>query len=267
MDFGNVAYYEYQLGAYPGHDLVVAFNTAPEEFADTFEQAQAVLIDGLPPFLFTQESDILALASARVSTPTSSLRTGRNTTTREETTPRNTRGSRSSSSQTSTATEESSGSRTSSRTSMGNDPIEIVRNHRDAFLDSYDEFFALLESAADETAPSQTVEQAFTDMVDLARGWQQYPTDAAKVQFGPEHTDLKAVYLEWADIVGELGLTFEDFSMNLATVDDFLNVYDEFTIVDTELRALLRNAGHTFTRTAKAHKYVASRLFGANLVS
>lgn len=282
FDIGNIGYYEYQLDAYPGHDLVVFFNAPQEAFADTLGQAQAVLIDGMPPFLFTEESDVIALAASRVSTTTSSSsrssRSSRGTST-SETEETNTRSSRSDRGTSTTETEETNtrssrsdrgeseqtgGNRTSSTTS-GGDPVAAVRSHRDTFLYSYDDFYALLQTAADESTPSSELEQAFTDMVTIAREWQQYPTEAAKIQFGPEHADLEATYLEWADLVSDLGYEFEDFYQNIGSVDAFLDAYDRWQVVDSELQSLLRNLGHRFQRRAKSRSTIARGLGSVRL--
>ncbi len=240
FDAGVLGYYEYQLDAYGDHDLIVTLAAPTDTFQQVYEQAQAILIDGIPPFLFSEESDIVALAAERVaSTPSTSSRTSRGSTTQTT----NSRSSRSSSNQTTTG-----------------DPVDAVIEHRSTFLTSYDAFFEHLELAADETASDREVEDAFAALVNIAYEWQVYPDQAAEIAFTPDLADLKSVYLEWAGAVGEMGFAFEDFYMGTATVDDYLAVHDQWAVIDDELVALLGGLGHRSNRRATRRIQVARSL-------
>ena len=138
--------------------------------------------------------------------------------------------------------------------------METVRAHRNTFLDSYDEFFLLLQTAADETTSESEFAQLFDEMVAIARGWQAYPEEAAAIPFGAEHAELEAVYLDWADLVRELGFAFEDIFQGVGSPDDFLDVYDQWTIVDAELMTILRQSGQRFLRQAMSRNTVAQGL-------
>ena len=261
FNVNNVGYYEYQLNAYPGHDLVILFNAPAETFETIFEQAQAVHIDGFPPFLFAEESAILSVAATQVTTNSTSSRSSRGSATGEATNSRSSRSSRGTS-ETTTETPETRSSRSSSRSgsSAAADPVTLVREHRDTFLDSYDEFYTLLQSAADETTPEDDVDQAFVEMVSIAKEWQGYPEDAALVIWESGTAELETAYLDWADLVGELGYTFEDFYNRLASVDDFLGVYDAWVVADDELLAILGSGLRFFRRSAVGRHDIARSL-------
>lgn len=135
-----------------------------------------------------------------------------------------------------------------------------MRTHRDTFLDSYDEFFTLLQTAADDSTTESEFADLFDEMVVIAREWQGYPEEAAAVSFGPEHADLEATYLDWADLVRELGYAFEDIFQGVGSTDDFLDVYDQWTVIDGELMAILRQSGSWFQRQAMSRNTVAKGL-------
>lgn len=183
---------------------------------------QTVQIEGMPPFLFTEDSDIYGIAA---STQNQSTSTG------------NRRGQRSQSSGTS-QTNRGTDSRT---TAPEADPVETVQSHRTQFNSSFDEFYEVLEVAADETTSSSDILASWDAMLAIASDWQQYPVDAATVSFSRNQTDLEDAYLHWADCVADLGASFDQFYANTATVDDFLVVYDVLLIADSELGSVLRS--------------------------
>lgn len=257
FDFGNVAYYEYQLGAYPGHDLVVMINATPDGFAEALEQAQAIMVDGISPFLFTEESGIVALAAARATASTSSSgRSSRRSSGTDETTTGNSRRSRSST----TATEEAGNSRSSGRTSSSGDPVQMVRDNRNTFIDSYEEFFALLQASTDDSVTDAEFKRMSEEIILLAIGWQSYPDEAADIPFGSEHAELEAAYVYWADLVRELGFTLQAIFTGIGTTEEFLAVYDEWEIADDELLAVLSKFGGRSQQFAGSRNTLEHRL-------
>lgn len=238
LDAGVLAYYEYQLGAYGDHDLIVTLAAPLDTFEQVYEQAQAIQLDGMPPFLFSEESGIVALAAERASAASST------------TTSRTSRGS-------STAATNSRSSRSSTSQASSEDPVEAVLEHRATFITSYDAFFEQLELAADETATDREVEDAFAALVNFAFEWQGYPDQAAEVTFTPDLADLESTYLDWADAIGEMGFVFEEFYMGTATVDDYLAVHDEWTVIDDDLLAILDGLGNRLGRRAIQRRRIA----------
>lgn len=247
FDAGVVGYYEYQLGAYGDHDLIVTLAAPLETFEQVYEQAQSIQLDAMPPFLFSEDSGIVALAAERASaTSSTSSRTGRN--------------SRSSRSSTPDDNETETNSRTSSNRTGAPDPISIVTNHRSEFLESYDDFYAQLQMAAEETATDREVEDAFAALVNIAFVWQEYPSQATAVTFTPDLADLETTYLDWANAIGEMGTVFEEFYMGTSTVDDYLAVHDEWSVIDDELLAILDGLGSHVNHRAIRHHEIALSL-------
>lgn len=255
FDAGVIGYYEYQLGAYGDHDLIVTLAAPHDAFEQVLEQAQAILLDGMPPFLFTEESGIQEIAAERASAASStSSRTNRNTSNEGN-------NSRSSRSSTSEGNESETSSRSSSTTNAP-DPVDVVRSHRQTFLASYEAFYEQLQIAADDQATDREQEDAFAATVNHAFEWQGYPDQAAEVSFISTLADLEAVYLDWADAVGEMGFEYEKFFLGTATVDDFLAVHDAWTVLDDELLATLNSLGNRSHRRAQRNQTVAASMRG-----
>lgn len=252
-DAGSIGYYESQLNAYPGHHLLITFNSPVEEFAANFEDAQSVLIDGLPPFLFHEESDILALVEEHAES-TSTGTTGTSTRTSRSSRTSNTTGN----------DEDTPRSRTSSG---GGDAIEQIRTHREEFLDSYDIFFSVLQVVADDASSAAEVEEGFDELVVIAQGWQEYPDQAADVEFSADQSELEITYLDWADLIGEMGLAFEDIAMGVGSTEDFLGVYEEWTLVDDYLVEQLDALGFRFQRRAKRPGALAKAVQSAQVAA
>lgn len=256
FDAGVLGYYEYQIGAYGDHDLIVTLAAPLETFEQVYEQAQSIQLDGMPPFLFSEESGISDLAAERAETAAGS--TTSRTTRGSSTEGRSSRSSRSSTSEDDNETE--TNSRSSSQST--GDPVEAVLQHRETFLDSYDDFYAQLQLAADESATDREVEDAFAALVNIAFVWKTYPEDAAEVAFTPDLAELEATYLDWADAIAEMGTVFEQFYMSTATVDDYLDAHDAWSVTDDELMAILVGLSSRFNRRSRGQRR-ASRSMAA----
>lgn len=251
FDAGVIGYFEYQLEAYGDHDLIVALVSPRDTFQDKFDQAQLILLDGMSPFLFHEESEIQAIAEERASVATSGTsRTSRGSTTSDES-----KVSRSSRSSTSHDDEEGeTNTRSRSSSNRGDDPVDAVVSHRATFLENYDQFYAFLQVAADETATDREVEDAFAAMLNIAFAWQEYPAQAARIEFTANLANLETVYLNWADAIGEMGFLFEDFYMGQATVDDYLAAQDAWSLIDDDLIAILETLSGVFRPQVRNHR-------------
>lgn len=221
----RLAYYEYQYGAYPNHDLVIFLEVEIASFVDVFNQAQLVTVDDLAPMLFDADSAIVSVAEEVAAGTASTTTSTRNT---------NSRSTRSSKSTPANETES---------TTTGGGAVEGVLAHRKAFWESYDRFLTLLEIVVDDTATSTDSADAWAGMANIALEWQLFPATAAELDFSASETDLEISYLSWADLVGEMGVTFEQYFIGTVPVDDFLDLVDEFELVDAELAQLLEGYG------------------------
>lgn len=241
LDNKLLYYFEYQYGAYADHDLVIFMQSETAQFLDFFDMAQSVKVDNLPPMLFDADSEILAVAeqhsAGTVTTGTSSTRTTRST------------GSTSNTTETTT-------------TASGVSAAADVIAHRETFWASYDEFFALLEVAGEETTTKTESSNAWASMANISLEWQQYPTTAAELTFSPAEADLESTYLAWADLVGEMGVTFEQFFMGAADVDEFVAIFGELQLVDNDLASILDGLGALGTHNLKAKEDVQRAIQG-----
>ncbi len=222
---GGLMYMEYQYGSYPKHDLVTFMQLNAGMFPELFQKAQLVKVDDLPPMLFDADSGILAVAEQH------SAGTG-TTATSASTSTRTTRSTSSTSNTTESAT-----------TSTGVGAAADVIAHREKFWTSYEEFFALLEIVGDETVTKTESSNAWASMANISLEWQQYPTTAAELTFSAAEADLESTYLSWADLVGQMGVSFEQFFMGAAEVDEFVAIFGEFELVDGDLATILDGLG------------------------
>ena len=248
----QVSYYEYQRNAYPDHDLILLFFADAAIFEENFNAAQAIMIDGMAPFLFQDEAGILELAAAQVEatstgTAQTTSRTTRNSNTAkpEETT--NTRSSRSS-------TEPSS--------SSGDDPVDAVIAHREMFWNSYTEFYELLEILASDGATQAEIDDSWAMMLDISLQWQNYPIEAAEIVFSTDQATLESAYVDWANGVELMGVTFEQFALDETTIDEVIAANDALIALDELLLAELGGLGNSYkhNRTAVAWEQMKGRV-------
>ena len=57
-----------------------------------------------------------------------------------------------------------------------------------------------------------------------------------------------------------MGVVFEEFYMGTSTVDDYLAVHDEWTIVDDELLIVLEGLGSRFDRRAIQNRAITQSM-------
>lgn len=92
-------------------------------------------------------------------------------------------------------------------------------------------------------------------MNEIALLWQNYPEDAQALAVPAGMESLGALYGDWANVVGELGRSFEQLYMGVDTIDAFIAAVTEWETLDAELEAELSVygfAGHTRTSEAIA---------------
>lgn len=230
-----ICYYEYQRNAYPDHDLLILYQ-CKDNFEENFAATQSILIDGMPPFLYQDESGIFEIASAEME------KTSPGT---PEPTSRTTRGSDTEKSQ-ATTNSRSSRSATETSTSSSDNPVDAVIAHQEAFWNSYSEFYDLLEAFTADDATKEDVQDTWGLLVNISLDWQGYPAEAAEIQFSAEHSGLKSAYLDWADGVAFMGLKFEQFALNEATIDDVVAANDALIVLDDDLNLELDSFGSSF---------------------
>lgn len=240
-------YLEFQLGAFPGYDLEVFLNTAPEAFQDELELVQGVLVEGMEPFLFTEESDVQNLTFPIVAASGTSSRSGRGS-------------SRSGSGTTSLSESASSGQ--SNALGMEDDPaivIEAVSDHQQQFMGELDRFYELVDMAATED-PSVVDQSEWLDgLLTLMFSWIGYPEAATDLSFPSDLATLESTYIEWAAAIGEMGVTMSAWILGDGDIDPFLDAIDVAAQVNTVLSAELRTLGvvinplwRGFTHTVEA---------------
>jgi len=245
----RLCYYEYQLGSYPEHDLVILLEADKSIFQEYLEKAQLVLVDELEPMLFVVDSDIAAVASRNSSAGSTTSTSSRSTrTTRNETT---------------TETPESNTSTSTSTTES--DSLQAVVDHRSAFHESFAEFIELLEVVGDDTATEDESAAALAAMANISLIWQTYPSEAAGLTFSSGQSELRTTYLSWADAVGAMGTSFEQFFMGAAPIDDYLAAFETFKVIDADLLTLLEAGSQS--RNLNANMALAEPLRILDLVS
>lgn len=235
----QLAYYEYQRDAYPGHDIVIIFHAEPDIFEEVFAEAQKILIDGAPPFLFQEDSGIFDIAKSEMEKQTAAT---------SGTTSRTSRGS-SNTAEESSESETTRGTRNSRETNAATEssgPIEAVNTHRNEFWSTYGEFYDLIDVLTADGASDKEVEDTFMLMLNIALDWQGYPARAAEVSFTRDLAGLEAAYLNWADGVALLGTTFETFAFGEAEIDLYLEANEAFAPLDKALELELGGTANSF---------------------
>lgn len=254
-DTNYAMYLEFQLQAFPGYDLEVFMSTDPESFHEGLELIQAVLVEGMEPFLFTQESDVANLAFPIVAASVPSSRTGRTSNS-----------SRSGSGSRTTGSNISGGSNTSSADADPDTVIEAVRSHQAQFMDELDTFYGVVDALIDEDSTSESELTLFTDLMDLMFAWIMYPDEASALVFPPELSSLESAYFEWSDSVGEMGATMSAWMLGDGEIDAFMDAIEVGvqlnSVLSAELRTLgivIRPAGQGFARPNDDISYMLKR--------
>lgn len=251
------AYLEVQLNAFDGYDLEVFFVSDLETLDDNFDRIQQVHVEGLEPFLFTQESGMPAITFVEGSTSTSG-RSGRSTRSSssqaDDTEDTNTRGS------------ETSANQGSGRTASGGDPetaIEAVRDHQSQFNDDLDRFYEIVEMLADETTETED-DGWFDEMLAFMYSWKDYPSIASDLAFPSELSALETAYVDWADGVGQMGISMEEWLFEDAGIDPFLDAIDVAVQLNNALSAELRALG-VVIRPGEQGMFSLTHRYGATL--
>lgn len=231
---GFLQYHEHQMGAYPGHDLVTFIWNENDEFDYIFAEAQKILVDGMAPMLFTEDSDILAISAehppASATTQTASTtRTSRgSSSTTESTSTRSTRNA-------STADEDSD----DPSASTGGEAVAQVAKHQSDFHTSYSEVSPYLKIWASETAMKEEKDDAFFQLLNISAEWQNATAYAKDVVFSTQEAELESIYLDWATAQREMGFAFEGALLGSNDVDTYVVAEDAFFVIDDQLTGSL----------------------------
>ncbi len=244
----QAVYLEYQLGAFPDVDFMVTFSGPQATFLDEFAQLQTIMLGGAAPCLFTEESKVedMVFASSTGTTATTSSRSTRSTTTSGNT------------SQTSNTTNTS--------TSAGADPtsaeyVDMIVEHREEFIASFDTFMGHLAIFGDQTTPDGEKAKVLEQMYVIALDWKKYPDDAMEPRVPDDLIELSALYVQWATVIGDMGSLFEELYNGVDTVDAFLAAMSEWELLDSELEVALEEYGvQGFARPAGALKSIRNGL-------
>lgn len=234
-------YFEYQLNAFQGYDLVVQYNTEVDEFLNILDEIQAIKIDGFEPFLFLEDSNLIDQFNSW---------RGESAPAAAATTSRRRRGSSSSATESQSSTSDSdegkdSGSPATNTRDDASATVQAVTDHRDAFIDSYETFIAQIGIVADDASTEDESSNALMLAMNEAFKWQVYPDDAAKVSFAPGLEGLQSLYLEWADAVSQVGFAAENVLLKGSPYEEFESAFKDAVTatqaLNTELDALTRS--------------------------
>lgn len=253
-NINHAFYLEFQLGAFPGYDLEVSMNAEPDVFHDGFDLVEDVLLEGMEPFLFIQDSNILSLdfpvlaaaGSSRSSRASGDSQSGRSS-----------RGRRSTSGQTETPA------------AGDDDVIEAVRAHQAQFHGELDDLDAILDRITNSPDLEAEAIEIFGELGSLATVWEAYPTDADALVFPASLADLETTYRDWATVIGEMGNALGSWSRGLGELDAFIDALDTAFTADDALEAVLDGLegskirpGHVDLRGLKHRVVVASAALG-----
>lgn len=210
----EVWYSEFQNEAFPDVNLFIEINMLESDAEAALAEAQRVLIAGMPPFLFFEESgadsDLFVTATAD---------TGRSS-----------RGTRSSSETTSTSTV----------AMTEEEVVQAVRDHQAQFHDELATFDAQVQAGLEDDADSA---EWFTVMLDLMFSWSTYPTPASELIFPDSLSTLASDYTEWADGIGDMGAKMGQWMTGSGEIDAFIDAMDIVIELDRALSANLRTLG------------------------
>lgn len=214
MDNSHMDYFEYQIGSYPEHDLVTFIWNREDEFEFIVEEAQKILVDGMPPMLFLEESDAIAASKPQRKTRTV-------------------------------------GSSGDTATATSSDAVAQVRQHQQDFYTSMELGFQNLDIVSDATASKTAKDDAFFALLNITVEWQNAPAYAKDVVFADSEAELESLYLHWADLLRGFGLAFEGVLLSSASSDDLTAAEQAFTPVDQELTDMLATMSND--APSKAH--------------
>lgn len=204
MDTGYRDYYEYQIGSYPEHDLVTLTWNYDDELEFILEEAQKILVDGMPPMLFLEESGVMT-----ASAPTRKTRTAGST------------------------------ADTDTDTTTASDAVEQVRQHQQDFHASLENGSESLSIISDESASESAKQDAFLTLLNNAAEWMNAPIYAKKVVFTADEAELQSLYLTWADLLGAFGSALESVLLGVGSGEDLTAAERAFSPVDQELTDML----------------------------
>lgn len=202
MDTTHLDYFEYQIGSYPEHDLVTLTWNYEDEFEFIIEEAQKILIDGMPPMLFLDESEVMAAAKPKRTTRTAS-------------------------------------STNATVAATSSDAVAQVRKHQRDFHESLSLGFEHLDIATDDTSSEEAKGDALLELLLITVEWQNAPVYAKEVVFADTEAELQSLYLNWADLLRELGFAVEGLLLGSGSADQMTAAQKAFTVVDEELADLL----------------------------
>lgn len=221
-------YSEYQAGAYETADLSVTVNTLPEELEANLDAAQTgITVGDLEPFVWIQDSDVLALTFPAIAATT---------------TTRTTRTTRSTNTGNTTETTRTTRTNRGSTTSGSSTYVDDVTAHREEFLASFAEFMTQIAVAGDATATEADLAAALAAVDLIAETWTGYADRAAGLTAPAELGQLEDVYLQWADDISALGGLWAVVRMGETDVEVVLDQIEVVNQIDQELEAELAAA-------------------------
>lgn len=213
----SVGYYiEYQNEAFQDLDIVIELRSDPARFHDEFALMQTISFGGSPPFLFLEESKVESLDYSV--TKSSSTRTSQNKG--SSTSPRAKR-------------------TTPSKSGDGATFAQAISDQRTVHANSINKFFKLLEDSGKPDVSEAQTREYIDALVDIALTWQTYPDVAAELKIPGDYEELGNLYLDWADAVGLMGGTFDEFTRGIADADAFLQAVDDWELLDADLETAL----------------------------
>lgn len=225
-------YLEVQLNAFADYDLEVYLVADHDSLPDDLDLMQQVLLEGMEPFLFTEESEMPELIFSSTANSGSS-RTGRSSSSRQsQTTTGNSRST------------DSTNSGTSATADLDADEVvEVVRQHQSQFMGEVDRFYEIVEMLGDETSSDAEEVGWFDELLNMMFSWTEYPVTASDLTFPPELAGLKSTYVEWSDGVGAMGVTMGEWMLGEGDIDTFLDAVDVAMQLNSVLSAELRTLG------------------------
>lgn len=220
---GNMLWYnEFQLGAFPDVDLFVELSMSEASLEAALEEAQRVKLAGMPPFLFLEESAVTDGLFEQTGTSTGTgfdrlVVSGRDSD--------NQNASRS----------QSAGSE--------DDVINAVRNHQQQFRDELQRFSDALDVMTNGEVFGEEEMELITGLMDIMFSWSVYPEEANKLSFPADLSNLEAVYREWADGIGHMGMTMGQWMLGEGEIDAFIEAMEIALELDVQLTVELNALG------------------------
>lgn len=221
-------YIEYQMGAYSGHDLITIIWDFDEEFDFIVAEAQQIMVDNMPPMLFTDLSGVepgLASSGETGATSTGSNAGG----------------------------------------SSGSQAVSQVKQHQQDFYASYDDLNVQVETYTSDSSSKDQADTAFFNILNISAEWFNAKGYSRKVVFAADEAELQSLYFEWADKLSAYGTALEHLALGADDNDEFIEADALFFKVDAELVALLATMANAGSRLTRRPNTAQSRIARSSL--